>query len=971
MHKDIQTKHLLDDITLDVVDQQEYAYTVGEKATANKSLSTLFPSGFPYNFSLLMKMKVASEGKGYIVAIQDQQYAFPWFAIRVDGDEENIQKILMQFQRKKQVIIASVKVPVFQENQWNSLGLSVTGNLLSFYWNCVLKSTQSVARDESVPTRNSKLFLASSGTKRRKSVKVTFFELIITERAVDAAAMCTHNNTQTHDSSRAMASTVHAIGSHHGKPPAPTEKMSASASWECPKGDKCYSLKDPLSEPLIVNGKKQKGKSSSAQRGQPGLPGSKGVRGPRGISGMKGDKGEIGDTGADGPIGGKGMKGDKGEHGLPGVQGLLGDKGERGPMGPPGKKGEQGKNGAMGLQGSRGHPGVNGVPGTHGQKGEDGKPGLQGVKGTKGDKGIGGPMGRPGVGQNGEKGSKGLKGGVGPVGPIGRKGSVGSQGPRGFPGPPGPPWKGSRSALIELINVTSMAAVSGIKGEKGDKGDGIASDVKRLAALSSSVEGVVSIPTSLGTQGLPGLKGERGRPGPQGPPGPKGERGIAGRPGLFGAPGDKGDVGDKGEPGVARNGLPGLDGRDGEKGVKGEAGAPGLNGAPGLIGKRGIRGPFGPKGESGIRGLPGPPGPPGESSHSSGQGIDIVVGPPGEKGQRGTPGISVKGERGTKGDRGQAGPQGQPGPPGISIEASSESSQFADMKVGKKGDRGFGLEIVSSQIELSTIDMEGSIVFRRDMQRLYVLTSNGIWKAIPFMEEISESALVTQPGNRQVSSVSGSSSSETKCGDGEVQPGEECDGRNFGGQTCQDLHGETSLGELICSSNCHIDMSRCQPSSVMLIALNSLHNGSLGGLTGADKICQDAARDARIVGTFKAFLSGRDRSILSLVSKHYRRLPVVNIKRETLYISWEILFSGQTTVSYSPHHLSFNGQSPPKSDLWVGSFFENTKSENTCFGWQSRSRYKSGRSSSLQRQLSSQRSLSCDKNLSVLCVLAI
>ena len=37
-----------------------------------------------------------------------------------------------------------------------------------------------------------------------------------------------------------MASTVHAIGSHHGKPPAPTEKMSASASWECPKGDKCY-----------------------------------------------------------------------------------------------------------------------------------------------------------------------------------------------------------------------------------------------------------------------------------------------------------------------------------------------------------------------------------------------------------------------------------------------------------------------------------------------------------------------------------------------------------------------------------------------------------------------------------------------------------------------------------------------------------------------------------------------------------
>ena len=64
----------------------------------------------------------------------------------------------------------------------------------------------------------------------------------------------------------------------------------------------------------------------------------------------------------------------------------------------------------------------------------------------------------------------------------------------------------------------------------------------------------------------------------------------------------------------------------------------------------------------------------------------------------------------------------------------------------------------------------------------------------------------------------------------------------------------------------------------MLIALNSLHSGSLGGLSGADKMCQDASRISSLTGTFKAFMSGIDRSLKSLISARYRRLPVVNVK---------------------------------------------------------------------------------------------
>ncbi|MFV8754885.1 hypothetical protein ACNOYE_30425 [Nannocystaceae bacterium ST9] len=45
------------------------------------------------------------------------------------------------------------------------------------------------------------------------------------------------------------------------------------------------------------------------------------------------------------------------------------------------------------------------------------------------------------------------------------------------------------------------------------------------------------------------------------------------------------------------------------------------------------------------------------------------------------------------------------------------------------------------------------------------------------------------------------------CGDGNIDPGEECDSGNFGGQTCQSMNFDD--GELNCTANCSIDDSQC------------------------------------------------------------------------------------------------------------------------------------------------------------------
>lgn len=49
-----------------------------------------------------------------------------------------------------------------------------------------------------------------------------------------------------------------------------------------------------------------------------------------------------------------------------------------------------------------------------------------------------------------------------------------------------------------------------------------------------------------------------------------------------------------------------------------------------------------------------------------------------------------------------------------------------------------------------------------------------------------------------------------RCGDGQIDPGEQCDGLNLGEMRCVDLFGaEKPLGDLACASNCRWDASDC------------------------------------------------------------------------------------------------------------------------------------------------------------------
>jgi len=96
-------------------------------------------------------------------------------------------------------------------------------------------------------------------------------------------------------------------------------------------------------------------------------------------------------------------------------------------------------------------------------------------------------------------------------------------------------------------------------------------------------------------------------------------------------------------------------------------------------------------------------------------------------------------------------------------------------------------------------------------------------------------------------------------------------------------------------------------SEIMLVALNQGHTGDLGGISGADALCNSQAADAGRKETFLAFLSTDKKHVKDLVDPSLaERVPVINAKGEVLAEGWNMLMeqgrwtSGMYLHAFSP-----------------------------------------------------------------------
>lgn len=161
-----------------------------------------------------------------------------------------------------------------------------------------------------------------------------------------------------------------------------------------------------------------------------------------------------------------------------------------------------------------------------------------------------------------------------------------------------------------------------------------------------------------------------------------------------------------------------------------------------------------------------------------------------------------------------------------------------------------------------------------------------------------------------------------------------------------------------------------------LLALNSPQTGAMRGIHRADLLCFSQAQAIGLRGTFRAFLSAKLQDLHSIVRKADRQsVPIVNLKDEVLFDSWEEIFTNGRMKDNVPIY-SFDGKNVmtddtwPQKLVWHGSTAQGQRyMDSYCETWRVGEQELTGMSSALQSgQLLQQTSSSCSSSLIVLCI---
>ncbi|KAI6660051.1 Cell surface protein [Oopsacas minuta] len=618
-------------------------------------------------------------------------------------------------------------------------------------------------------------------------------------------------------------------------------------------------------------------------------------------------KGEQGVPGRVGPIGPKGEKGDttvvtqtgekgsKGDAGTAGRDGSIGGKGERGEQGVSGRKGQKGE----GVEWNKVEEEIEDIIENTTLSAESIYNTCQQVQSCLSNESLSFRRGEKGI--KGEHGDRGQRGSKGEVGLTGLKGEVGSVGPTGEPGLRGD--NGTRGDI-------------GLLGSKGSKGE--------PGLQGPSGEAVVGAKGEKGEMGEVGVAGRDGDTGPIGPIGPSGIPGppgmvqtINGTPGVNGSKGRVGEKGERGEQGIkGEAGIIGLDGRIGGKGLKGEIGPAGVNGI-GIVGDKGV------KGEPASLNLTD------EYILSAADRLSGLLELKGERGKDGEPGI--KGESGRQGFPGIPGPQGPVGAPG----KVSNGTKVVHARTGQ---------------EMAAVNEPGSLVYRSDLGKMAFLSLDG-WLEIrasvtPWVEIVD----VGSPGIPDSGSY---------CGDMIVDDNEECDSTNLNELTCKLLRGDLYEGELRCTSQCTLDITGCQLSSIVIFGLSTPKSGRLEGITGADSLCNRES----VAGYYKAYIYSFNRNPAVLVPHRYHFLPVKNSLAQTMYDSWAELLRDTLFEEATADLLTFNGDKITNSGYWIGG------RDNNCRNWNSQQPTDTGLSTLKDSGGYTKTPSTCNQVLPLICVL--
>ena len=150
-----------------------------------------------------------------------------------------------------------------------------------------------------------------------------------------------------------------------------------------------------------------------------------------------------------------------------------------------------------------------------------------------------------------------------------------------------------------------------------------------------------------------------------------------------------------------------------------------------------------------------------------------------------------------------------------------------------------------------------------------------------------------------------------ECGNGIVDPNEECD------------DGNVSDGDG-CSSS-------CAKENKIVFLTSKAYSGNLGGLDGADTICNDLALDAGLPGTFKAWLSD---SVISVSERFIHAGPYILVDGTIIAEDWIELTDGYLShpINRDENNNSYGNQRVWTNTQWNGEI-KGYSENNNCKNW--------------------------------------
>lgn len=175
----------------------------------------------------------------------------------------------------------------------------------------------------------------------------------------------------------------------------------------------------------------------------------------------------------------------------------------------------------------------------------------------------------------------------------------------------------------------------------------------------------------------------------------------------------------------------------------------------------------------------------------------------------------------------------------------------------------------------------------------------------PGTTEASTSASTT--GSGSTDTVSGTTGSI--CGDGSIDGDEACDdGNQADGDGCS---------------------SACQHEPLRVFATSEVLDGKLGGLAGADALCQQLADGASLGGTWMAWLSDGEQGPAARFTTKGGPRPYHRVDGTAIAGDWADLIDGQLAA---PISLDEAGNDAP-GNVWTNTAIDGTPTDAHCDQW--------------------------------------